>query len=70
MGMFDDMKDKATEVAGEHSDKVEAGLDKAGEAASNATGGKFDDQIESGKEAVSDFLGDSSGDKGSGDQSN
>jgi len=57
MGMFDEMKDKATEAASENSDKVEAGLDKAGEAASKVTGGKFDDKIESGKESVSNYLG-------------
>lgn len=53
MGLFDKFKSKASE----HSDKVNEGLDKAGDAASNATGGKFDDQIDSGKDAAGDLLG-------------
>lgn len=57
MGMFDKFKSKATDAASEHGDKVEDGLDKAGDAASGATGGKFDDQIETGKDKASEYLG-------------
>ncbi|UYM04575.1 antitoxin [Solicola gregarius] len=68
MGMFDKFKNKATEAASEHSDQVDAGLDKAADAASKVTGGKFDDKIESGKDAASDFIDDKSqeGSEGSG----
>ena len=62
MGLFDKFKSKA----GEHSDKVVEGLDKAGDAASDATGGKFDDQIETGKDAAGDFLGTADSDAGDG----
>ncbi|MGH3357461.1 MAG: antitoxin [Nocardioidaceae bacterium] len=58
MGLFDKLKSKASE----HSDKVNQGLDKAGEVASKKTGGKFDDKIERGKDAAGGYLGTDKGD--------
>jgi antitoxin protein of toxin-antitoxin system len=59
MGMMDEMKDKAKEAAGKHSDKIDEGMDKAGEMAKEKTGGKHDDKIdqgvERGKEALEDL---------------
>lgn len=56
-------KDKAGDLAQQHGDKVDQGLDKAGETADSKTGGKHGDQIDSGvdkaKDAVQDY-----GDKG------
>ncbi len=63
MGLFDKLKGKASD----HSDKVEQGMDKAGDAASKATGGKHDDKIESGKDTVRDHLG---GDENNDEDSN
>ncbi len=61
MGAMDDMKDKAKQAAGEHGDKIDEGMDKAGDMAKEKTGGKHDDKIdqgvERGKEAVEDFGG-------------
>ena len=59
MGKMDEMKDKAKEAAGQHGDKIDEGMDKAGEMGKEKTGGKYDDKIdegvERGKEAVEDF---------------
>ena len=59
MGMMDEMKDKAKDAAGQHGDKIDEGMDKAGQAAKDKTGGKHDEQIdqgvERGKEAAEDF---------------
>jgi hypothetical protein len=42
---FDAMKDKATEAMGQHDDKVDQGLDRAGEAAKGRFGG-HEEQID------------------------
>jgi hypothetical protein len=59
MGMMDNMKDKAKEAAGQHGDKMDEGMDKAGEMAKQKTGGQHDDKIdqgvERGKDAVEDI---------------
>jgi hypothetical protein len=48
MGTFDDMKDKAQDVAGEHSEQVDQGMEKAGEFVDEKTGGKHTDKIDRG----------------------
>ncbi|MDX3005518.1 antitoxin [Kribbella solani] len=67
MGMFDEMKDKAGDLAKEHSDQVNEGLDKAGEFADEKTGGKFGDQIDQGKDMAREQLGNLGGDGDSAD---
>ena len=47
--LFDEAKDaagKAGDLAREHSDKVDTGLDKAGALVDKATSGRFTDQID------------------------
>lgn len=56
MGMFDNLKDKATEAVDEHGDKVSEGLDKAGEFANEKTGGEHGDKIEQGTDFAKDRL--------------
>lgn len=61
MGVFD----KAQDLGKEHSDKVEQGVEKGGDAIDEKTGGKHADQVDQGQEATTDFLtggGDDSGD--------
>jgi hypothetical protein len=57
--MMDNMKDKAKDAAGQHGDKIDEGMDKAGDMAKEKTGGQHDDKIdqgvERGKGAVEDF---------------
>ncbi|MGW7680496.1 antitoxin [Kribbella sp. NPDC054772] len=56
MGMFDNMKDKAGDLAREHGDQVDEGLDKAGEFVNEKTGGEHGDQIDQGKDFAKDQL--------------
>lgn len=61
MGMFDELKNKAMDMAGDNLDKVEGLTDKvldaAADAANAATGGKFADQIDSVKEQADGAIG-------------
>jgi hypothetical protein len=43
---FDEMKDKAKDMLGQHGDKAEQGVDKARDLADQKTGGKHSDQID------------------------
>ncbi|WP_031466898.1 antitoxin [Sciscionella sediminilitoris] len=52
---FGDLANKAKEFAGEHGDKVEQGLDKAGEFAKEKFG--HEEQIDKGLDKAKDFLG-------------
>ena len=40
--------DKAKDLADQHDDKVDQGLEKAGDFADQKTGGKYDDKIDKG----------------------
>jgi MT0933-like antitoxin protein len=50
--------DKAKDTAGQHDDKVDEGLDKAGDFASEKTGGKYDDKIDQGVDTAQERTGD------------
>lgn len=63
MGMFDKFKKKAADIAEEHGDKIEDGIDKAADFADEKTGGKYSDKIETGTEKAKDFI-DDLGDEG------
>ena len=56
MGMFDKFKKKAADMADEHGDKIEGGIDKAADFADDKTGGKYTDKIEGGTEKAKDLL--------------
>ncbi len=64
MGLFDDAKknldgiaDKASDLAGEHADKIEDGLEKAAEFIDDKTGGKHSDKIDGAVDKAKDALG-------------
>lgn len=60
MGLMDnlgDLGDKAKDLAGEHSDKVNEGLDQAADMIGEKTGGKYGDQIDMGVDKAKDYLG-------------
>ncbi len=61
MGFLDDAKDKLGNAVDEHGEKIGQGIDKAGDAADRKTGGKYDDQIDSGAERAKDALKDLDG---------
>lgn len=52
-----DWMDEAKDLAGEHADVVDKGLDQAGQVAENKTGGKFDSEIEGAEQQAEGFLG-------------
>ncbi len=52
-----DIVNKAKDLAGQHPDKVEQGVDKAGDAVDQRTGGQHADQVDKAQEAVKGHLG-------------
>jgi hypothetical protein len=59
------MADEAKKLASEHPDAAKKGIEEAGQAAGEKTGGRFDSQIEQGEQKVEGFLGaDSQGGQG------
>jgi MT0933-like antitoxin protein len=50
--------DKAKDAAEQHDDKVDQGLEKAGDFADQKTGGKYDDQIDKGVDTAQQRTGD------------
>jgi hypothetical protein len=57
MGIFD----KAKDLAGEHGEQVDQGIDKAAELIDEKTGGQHTEQIEQGAQQAKDAMGDVSG---------
>jgi hypothetical protein len=58
MGIFD----KAKDALGEHGDKVDEGIEKAGDFADEKTGGEHADQVDKGQEFAKDRLSGLGGD--------
>lgn len=56
MSVFDNLGDKAKDLAGEHSDKVDEGIERAGDAVDEKTGDKFSDQVDQGQESAGNFV--------------
>lgn len=56
MGIFDDAKDKATDFASQNPDKLDQGVEKAGDFADDKTGGKYSDQVDKGQDFAKDKL--------------
>ena len=54
---FDELKQKAGELATEHADKIDQGLDKAAELADEKTGGEHTDKIDSAVDKAREVLG-------------
>lgn len=52
MGLFDSAKDKASELAGEHQDTIDEGVEKAGDAVDEKTDGKYADKVAKVREQV------------------
>ena len=52
-----DFMDEAKNLAGEHADIVNKGLNEAEQVAENKTGGRFDSEIQSGEQQAEGFLG-------------
>lgn len=60
--MFDNLKDlknlkdKAEGLAGDHSDKISDGLEKAGDLVDDKTDGKYSDKIDTGVDKAQDYV--------------
>jgi hypothetical protein len=54
---FEELAEKAKNLAGQHQDQVHQGVEKAEEIAKEKLGGKFGDQVEQAGNAVEGFLG-------------
>ena len=52
-----DWMDEAKNLASEHADMVDKGLDEGEQFAENKTGGKFNSEIEGGEQQAENFLG-------------
>ena len=52
-----DFMDEAKNVASEHSDLVDKGLDQVEQEAGNKTGGQFDSEIQDADQQAESFLG-------------
>jgi len=48
--------DKAKELAGEHSEQVKAGIEKAEDAVDSATKGKYSSEIDSAGDKAADYV--------------
>jgi antitoxin protein of toxin-antitoxin system len=49
--------DKVKELLGQHGDKAERGIDKAGDMINDKTGGKYRDKVETAEQKAKDMLG-------------
>jgi hypothetical protein len=52
-----DFMDEAKNLASEHADVVDKGLDQVEQEAENKTGGRFDSEIQGGEQQAEGFLG-------------
>jgi len=52
-----DFMDEAKNLAGEHADVVNKGLNEAEQVAENKTGGQFDSEIQGAEQQAEGFLG-------------
>ena len=68
MGMFDEMKDKAGDLAHQHGDKVEehsdTALDRGEQLAGERLDGGHTDQVSRGRDVLDERIGDGGGDEG------
>lgn len=50
MGLFDNIKDSAEDLAKEHADKIDDGIEAAGDFVDEKTDGKYADQVDQAQE--------------------
>ena len=62
MGFLDDAKDKVKDLLDGHEDKVDAGIEKAGDLVDDKTGGKYADKVDMAQEKAGDALDSLGGD--------
>ena len=62
MGFLDDAKDKVKDLLDGHEDKVDQGIEKAGDLVDDKTGGKYEDKVDIAQEKAGDALDSLGGD--------
>ncbi|NHN55489.1 antitoxin [Calidifontibacter sp. DB0510] len=60
--------DKAKDFAGQNPDKVDQGVEQAGNFVDEKTGGQYADKVDQGQEALKNQFGGQGGDQQQGDQ--
>jgi hypothetical protein len=53
---FDELKNKAKDLIGEHGDKVDQGVERAGQFADDKTGGTHSEHIDKGEDKLKEGL--------------
>lgn len=53
---FDELKDKAKDVLGQHGDKADQGVDRAGQFVDDKTGGQHSEHIQQGTDKAKEGL--------------
>ena len=53
---FDELKNKAKDMIGQHGDKVDKGVERAGQFADEKTGGKHSEHIDKGEDKLKEGL--------------
>lgn len=56
MSMFDNMKDKVSDLVDQHGEQVGEGLDKVGDFLDEKTGGQYADKVDQGQAGAKDAL--------------
>lgn len=56
MDKFDEMKEKAKDQLGKHSDKTDDSVEKVGDKADEKTGGKYSDKVDKGRDMAKERL--------------
>ena len=56
MSMFDNMKDKVSDLVDQHGEQVGEGLDKVGDFVDEKTGGQYADKVDQGQTGAKDAL--------------
>lgn len=55
MGLFDEIKDKASELIQGHGDQVDDAIDKAGDVVDEKTGGQYAEHVDTAQEKAKDI---------------
>ena len=56
MSMFDNMKDKVSDLVDQHGEQVGEGIDKVGDFVDEKTGGQYADKVDQGQAGAKDAL--------------
>ena len=56
MSMFDNIKDKVTELVDQQGDKIGEGVEQAGDFVDEKTGGQYAEKVDQGQEGIKNAL--------------